>query len=625
MPAGVMSVLALSALLCDPVVRMEERTNGVSGLAAADINIDAYIDALLVLGTAGVIVPLVRRLGANPVIGYLAAGAVLGPQGLGSFKYATPALLWITVADAKNVAGIAELGVVFLMFLIGLELSFERLMTMRRLVFGLGGLQVCLTTAALMATLALSGAGPGPALVLGLCLSLSSTAIVLDVLSGHRRLASTGGRVSFAVLLAQDLAVVPMFLLISVLSAGQGGSVFGGLVQALLNAAIALLVIVAAGRFLLRPLLRLVASSGTPELFTAATLFVVVASGVAAALSGLSMALGAFVAGLMLAETEYRKTIETIVEPFKALLLGVFFFTIGMKIDLRQILAQPVAVAAAVAGLILIKTAILYPAMRWFRIAHAAALEASLMLGAGGEFAFVGIGLALAAGLVEPRTAGFCLVVTALSMALIPLLYHLGRGSGRDNGPQAVEAPSGNDSGHTIVVGFGRFGRLVAEMLGHHGRRYLATDSDANAVAEQRRKGHPVFFGNATDAAFLERCGLERAEALVLTIHDQKAIDRIVETVRARYPALTIVSRARDSEHARHLYAIGVTDAVPETIEASLQLSEAVLVGLGVPAGPVIASIHEKRDAFRHGLQDAAVRAGQTGSRSFRAKAAKPG
>jgi CPA2 family monovalent cation:H+ antiporter-2 len=589
-------------------------------LATADIHIDAYIDALLVLGTAGVVVPLVRRFGASPVLGYLAAGALLGPFGLGALKELMPALKWITITDAGNVAGIAELGVVFLLFLIGLELSFERLMTMRRLVFGLGGLQVIVTAAALTGIGVLAGTAPAVALTLGLCLALSSTAIVLEVLSGQRRLATLSGRASFAVLLAQDLAVIPLFLLISVLARRGEASVLGGLATALTHAVLAMTAIVAAGRLLLRPLLRLVAGSGAAELFLAATLLVVVGAGVAAAIAGLSMALGAFVAGLLLAETEYRKAIETIVEPFKALLLGLFFFTIGMKIDVRELIASPFAVLGAVAGLIAMKVAILYGLLRLFRLPHSASVETSLPLGPGGEFAFVGIGLALAAGLVEARTASFALAVTAIGMALIPSLYQLARRASLSSTDKPhMEPPPADEEGHAIIVGFGRVGRLVADMLGGHGQSYIATDTDPATAAAERHKGHPVYYGNATDIGYLERCGLAKARALVLTVHDHKAIDRIVTAVRERHPELPIVARARDAEHARHLYQLGVTDAVPETIEASLQLSEAVLVGLGVAAGPVIASIHEKRDEFRHALQDAASKAGHAATRSIRA------
>ena len=592
---------------------------------ASEINFEAYSDALLVLGTAGIVVPVVRRLGISPVLGYLAAGAILGPVGLGTFKAYWPWLKWVTISEAANVAGIAEMGVVFLLFLIGLELSFERLSTMRRLVFGLGGLQVVVSSAALAGLVAFRGSKPAASLVLGICLALSSTAVVLEVLSQGRRLATTAGRAGFSVLLAQDLAVVPLILLIAALSASDRGSVMAGLAVALFQAGVAVVAIMVSGRLLLRPLLRLVAGLGASDLFIAATLFVVIASGVAAAVAGLSMALGAFVAGLMLAETEYRKQIESIIEPFKALLLGVFFFTIGMRIDVRQVLSDPVAIIVAVAILISLKASIIYGLMRLFRLPRPAALETSLMLGPGGEFAFVGIGLAAAASIVTASEGGFALATTALSMALIPSLHGLGRRlGGLVIEPQHVEppVPPPSDAGHTIVVGYGRVGRMVTEMLERHGQPYIATDSDPSTIADERRRGRPVYFGNAVEPGYLESCGLDDAKALVLTIHDRKAIDAIVARVRKVRPDITIVARARDAEHARHLYTAGVTDAVPETIEASLQLSEAVLVGIGVATGPVIASIHERRDEVRHTLQDAATSAGRDMSRAIRAKRA---
>lgn len=566
-----------------------------------------------------------RRLGISPVLGYLAAGAIIGPLGLGSLEYEWPLLRWLTIRDAQHVAGIAEFGVVFLLFLIGLELSVQRLSTMRRLVFGLGGLQVVITSTVLSGGLMLIGTKPAAAVVLGLCFALSSTAIVLEVLSQQRRLSTSAGRAAFSVLLAQDLAVIPLFLIIAALGMADGasssGAILAGIATALAQALVALLVIVAIGRYVLRPFLRLVAETGASELFIAATLFVVVGSGVGAAIAGLSMALGAFVAGLMLAETEYRKHIEIIIEPFKALLLGVFFFTIGMRIDVRAVLSHPMEIGAAVLLLIAVKTAIVFPLIRYFRLPRAIAFEVSPILGPGGEFAFVGIGLASAANIVSDAVAGFALAVTALGMALIPVLHYLGRkaaGQVTDPPPAELALPPLSETNHTIVVGYGRVGRLVADMLERHGQAYIATDSDVSTVADERRRGRPIYFGDATEPGYLERCGLDVAKALVLTIHDQKAINNIVESVRHEWPELTIVARARDAEHARHLYSIGVTDAVPETIEASLQLSEAVLVGIGIPTGPVIASIHERRDEFRHEFLEAAQSAGRPQSRSIR-------
>jgi monovalent cation:H+ antiporter-2, CPA2 family len=592
---------------------------------AAPINIDAYSDALVVLGTAGIVVPMVRRWGLSPVLGYLAAGAALGPLGLGSFIDAAPFLYWVTVVDAKNVSGIAELGVVFLLFLIGLELSYQRLLTMRRLVFGLGGLQVVLSTAVIGAVVALLGNKPAVAIILGASLALSSTAIVLEVLSNQHRLSTATGRASFSILLAQDLAVVPILLFVSILGAGAGGSVAVGLALALANAALAVGVIVVLGRILLRPLFRLVGSAGTTELFVAATLFVIVGAGVASGLAGLSMALGAFVAGLLLAETEFDKAIQTTIEPFKGLLLGVFFFTVGMNIDVREFAREPLWLIASVVGLISVKSLVLIGLARLFRLPWQAAIETGLLLGPGGEFAFVAIGMATTLGLVTTGVSSFTLAVTSLTMALIPLLSLVARRLSaraekrKQLDPELAVAPSGG-KGHAIVVGHGRVGQVVCDMLQEHRFPFLAVDTDPTAVSESRRCGRDVYYGDASSPAFLDSCGLADAGAAIVTIRTRVGIDEIVKLVRSRRPDIVIVSRARDADHARHLYEIGVTDAVPETIEASLQLSEAALVSVGLPTGPVIASIHQKRDEFRHLLQDAAAQAGAPTTRSIRSK-----
>ena len=590
-------------------------------------NLDAYSDALVLLGTAGIVVPLVRRFGLSPVLGYLGAGAVLGPLGLGSFIAQVPALYWFTVVDATHVSAFAELGVVFLLFLIGLELSYQRLLTMRRLVFGLGFLQVVICAAVIAGAVGWAG-GTGPAaVIIGSCLALSSTAIVIEVLSNQRRLSTATGRTSFAILLAQDIAVVPILLLVSILDKGATGStLIQGVLLAFAQAVFALGVIIIVGRLLLRPVFRLVASDDTSELFVAATLFAIVASAVIAGLSGVSMALGAFVAGLALAETEFRKAIESTVEPFKGLLLGLFFFTVGMNIDFRELIREPLWLLASVVGLIGVKAVITFALARAYRVPRAAALETALLLGPGGEFAFVVIGVAVAAALVTPTAASFTLVVTSLTMVLIPLLGNLVRRLTKRMEPARVIDPAlalvapAAVKGRAIVVGHGRVGQVVCELLAEHRFPYIATDRDPSAVAQQRRKGREVYYGNAADPAFLNGCGLMEASAVIVTIHDRLGIDEIVRVVRERRPDILIVSRARDAAHARHLYEIGVTDAVPETIEASLQLSEAALVGLGVPTGPVIASIHEKRDEFRHELQEAA---GKTGSRAIRPKSTK--
>jgi monovalent cation:H+ antiporter-2, CPA2 family len=592
---------------------------------ASTINVAAYSDALVVLGTAGIVVPIVSRLGFSPVLGYLGAGALLGPLGLGSLINSFPVLFWFTVGDAKDVAGIAELGIVFLLFLIGLELSLHRLLTMRRLVFGLGGLQVLITTALLAGAATYVGWNLSEALILGASMSLSSTAIVLELLSRQGRLTSNVGRSSFAVLLLQDLAVIPILMFISILAAGAGGSVLLNLGRALLQAAVALGVIIVFGRLLLQPLFRMVAATRSRDLFIATVLFVIIAAGVIANQAGLSMALGAFVAGLLLAETAYRKAIEATIEPFKALLLGIFFFTVGMDIDVRELLREPLLLAAAVVGLIAVKSLLITGLARLFRLSWPVAVEMGLLLGPGGEFAFVGIGAAAELGLIDTRLASFALAVTSVTMAVTPLLSVAGRRFAsrlRAAGPVSTELTARPSAGgkQAIVVGYGRVGKVVCALLKEHGIAFIAADSDAHRVTHDRRDGHNVYYGDAADPEFLEICGLASAAGVIITIHDHDLIDEVVEHVRAMRPDILIVSRARDANHARHLYQLGATDAVPETVEASLQLSEAALVGLGVQAGPAIASIHEKRDEIRRTLQQAAREAGLERSHAVKPK-----
>jgi len=578
--------------------------------------VQIYSDVLVVLGTAGVIVPLIRRWGINPVLGYLGAGAVLGPLGLGSLIGQFPFLYWMTIVDAEHVSGLAELGVVFLLFLIGLELSFQRLFTMRRLVFGLGGLQFVISAILLTAIATVAGLAIVPATIIGMCLALSSTAIVLDLLSHQERLATATGRASFAVLLAQDLAVIPILVFISIFATHEGNSVLAEIGIALFKAAVAIGAIVLIGRYLLRPLFLSVTKARSAELFIAAALFVIIGAGLIAHLAGLSMALGAFIVALMLAETAYGKAIEAAIDPLKGLLLGVFFFTVGMKIDFREFLREPLLLPLAIVGLVALKAAVLTALARGFKLPWSAAFETGMLLGPGGEFAFVGIGMAAEFNLVPEPVASFVLAAVAITMAATPLLSVLARRLA----PASVHATpvdpelmmqSPSSESHAIVVGYGRVGKVVCALLAEHKVKFVALDSDATGVARDRKRGHSVYYGDASDNKFLETAGLKLATAVIITTGTRSAIDSIVQHVREIRPDIPIISRALDEKHARHLYEVGVTDAVPETVEASLQLSEAALIGLGIAAGPVIASIHGKRDEFRHTLQEAAKQAGR--------------
>lgn len=571
-------------------------------------DLSSYSDAMVVLAIAGVVVPLIRRLGVNPILGFIGLGAVLGPHALGGFLKEMPFLSWFVVVDVHRVEGIAELGIVFLLFLIGLELSFARLMTMRRLVFGFGSLQILLSLGVLAGLMHLGGIETTPAIILGACLALSSTAIVIELLSEKGKMNTATGRAGFSVLLAQDIAVIPILLFIGLMASGTGGGLSASIGKALGQAAAALVVITVAGRVFMRPLFRIVASLKSADVFLATVLFVVVGSGFVAALFGMSMALGAFVGGLLLAETEYRKAVEALIEPFKGLLLGMFFFTVGMSIDLTSVIDAPLLLASAVAGIIIAKTTVVVVLGRLFGIPAAARIESALLLAPSGEFAFVGIGAATAAGLIEPALSKVALTSVALTMVALPLLAVLGHRISlrltRKHASEQPPEPPPAMTGHAIVVGHGRVGKVVTGLLTKHGIPFIAVDGNAAEVARDRRDGHPVYFGDATNPVFLHACGMDTATAVIITTGLRSTVDRVTELSRGMRSDIPVIARATDAAHARRLYKMGVTDAVPETIEASLHLSEASLVELGIPMGLVIASIHERRDDFRAELRE---------------------
>lgn len=572
-------------------------------------DISRYKDAIVLLAIAGVAIPILHRLRINPILGFLGAGVLLGPHGLGSLEPIAPWLSWVTVAGRDEISILAELGVVFLLFIVGLELSFQRLMTLRRLVFGLGTAQVLVSAAVIAVVAAMFGNPPATAVVVGLALAVSSTAIVVDLLAREKRLTSHAGRASFAVLMMQDFAVIPMLFLVGALARDPGANLAVDLVWSLGQGAAMVAAIVVVGRAGLSPFFRMVAKTPTHDVFVAATLLVIILTGVLAAWSGMSMALGGFVAGILIAETEYRRAIESAIEPFKGLLMGIFFFTVGMSVDLGQIMADPIWLAAAVIGLIAIKAAILLPAARVFAVPWPAAVESALLLAGGGEFAFVVLGLAERSGVIASEVAAFMLLVTAATMALTPLLATIARGLATRGAPDpaaglGLDHPIADDATpRVLVVGYGRVGALVSEMLGTHGISHLIVEQSALAVTRGRAQGRTIFFGSATDLGFLRRCGVERVASLVITIDNHEAVDRMVAAVRSIRSDLTIVARAKDAAHARELYAAGVSVAVPETVEASLQLSEAVLVANGIAMGLVTASVHERRDQFRQDLK----------------------
>ncbi len=569
-----------------------------------------YKEVILFLLTAGIIVPLFHRLRISPVLGFIAAGVLLGPFALGRLAQHWPAFGWVSISNVEQIAKVGELGVAFLLFMIGLELSFERLMRLRKLVFGLGAAQVAVTTIVIGEIAYLAGLSVTAAIAVGAALALSSTAIVMPVLAERKRLNSSAGRAAFAVLLFQDLMVAPFLFMITVLGGnGAGNGVLSLFVSTLLPALVGLALLVGFGRLLIRPLFHHVAAARSTELFVAACLLVVIGAGLAAASAGMSMALGAFIAGLLLAETEFRREVEVTIEPFKGLLLGLFFVSVGAGLDFARVLAEPILTIGIALALIIGKFLITYLLSLLFGVREIAAREAALVNAPGGEFAFVMLGAATLSGLLERPLASQLALAVTLSMIAIPLLAAAGARMARaatapvHPGTLIENAPETETQGHVIIVGHGRVGALVGDMLARHKIAFVAIDGDARLVARARNDGLNIFWGDASRPDFLRKCGIMGAKAVVVTMDAPAAVEKVVEAARAQRQDLTIVARARDAGHAAHLYEIGATDAVPETIEASLQLAEVLLVDIGVPTGFVIASVHEKRDEFRALLQ----------------------
>ncbi|MBZ4023321.1 potassium transporter TrkA [Rhodobacter sp. TJ_12] len=553
-----------------------------------------YREALIFLGTAGVVLPLMTRFRVSPVVGFLVAGLLLGPYSAGRLTEYLPFLGWFTISSQEAVDQLAELGVAFLLFNIGLELSLDRLWTMRRAVFGLGMAQVVLSTVAIAVTAWLFGNPIDASLVIGACLALSSTAIVLQLLSDQHRLNTPSGRNIFGILLAQDLAVVPILFLIVVFgdATAEGDTVsvshvLSGLGTALLQAIAAIGLIVGFGRLILRRLFRQVAHTQNRELFMATILFVVVGTSLVTRFAGLSMALGAFLAGLLLAETEFRRQVAVDIEPFKGLLLGLFFISVGMRIDPAAIAAYPVMVAISIVGMTGLKAAVIAPLARAFGIRWPQAFEAALLLAGGGEFAFLVLSLAGSSGLTSREVEQFMLLVASGTMLATPLLARMGRRVGARG---AAGLPGGGveavvpdpAAGRVLVVGHGRVGRLLGEVLETEGFDCLMIERDADLVRRGRERGADVVFGDATRAGFLRRCGLADAPAVILSMHDPAAAEAIVTAVRAERPEVPIIVRAQDADHAVRLFELGATHVIPEAFETSLELLDRALGALGV-------------------------------------------
>lgn len=569
-------------------------------MAALDLGSSGFSDALVILGAAGIVIPAFARFRINPVIGFILVGGLVGPFGLGTLVADFPWLYYFTISEPGAIEPFAELGIVLLLFTIGLELSFRRLWGMRTLVFGVGAAELILSGLIIGVALWLLGQSTGGAFGLGIALALSSTALVLPMVG----IEGPVGRPAFAMLLFEDLALVPIIFVLGAFGIG-GDASWGALGRTTMLGIAVVIALLIAGRFLLPRLFAQAARTKSPELFLAASSLAVIAASLATSAAGLSPIVGALIAGLTIAETEYRGEVESITAPFQGLALGVFLITVGMSIDLKLVAAQWPALTLAIVGVMLVKTLVTFLLLRLAGTGKGAAVQTGVLMASPSETTLIVLAAAAQAGLIAASTAAFWQMVTALGLTLTPLLARIGRDLGRR--VELIEETDDEDveAARTVIIGFGRVGRMVADMLRMHQQSFVAVESDIDTVAAARRDGYPVLFGDASRADLVDRLRLGHARALILTMDDPVLSVHLTRRVRGWVPKLTIVARARDATHAAELYRAGATDAVPETLESSLQLSEAVLVDLGVAVGPVIASIHEKRDELRQQIKQA--------------------
>ncbi|WP_420138222.1 cation:proton antiporter [Sphingomonas sp.] len=563
-----------------------------------------FSDALVILGAAGIVIPAFARFRINPVIGFILVGIAVGPTGLGRFVPNAPWLFYATISDPHAIEPFAELGIVMLLFSIGLELSFRRLWKMRKAVFGLGAAELVGCAVLLALGFIAFGQGTVTAFGLGVALALSSTALVLPI-------AGTSGPVgqrAFAMLLFEDLALVPIIFALGAL-APHGGSAWPELLRTLLVGGGTIAAMLLLGRIALPRLFAQAARTKSPELFLAVSLLVVILASVATAAAGLSPIVGALIAGLLIAETDYHEEVEGITAPFKGLALGIFLLSVGMSLDLSVVADRWVELLLALTGVVTVKAVITGLLLRVGGARRGVSLETGLLMAAPAETTLIVLGTAAAGGLIGPQTATFWEIVTALGLTITPVLAQVGRALSKRVERRSNEEPlPAVDEGQprVLIIGFGRVGRLVAQMLDAHKRPYLAIDADADLVAASRERGYHASFGDIVRPGMIERLGVAKASAIVLTMDDPVQVIRLTKLLRAQFPDLTIVARARDPKQAAQLYRAGATDAVPETVESSLQLSEAVLVDLGLAMGPVIASIHDKRAQLRAKIMEMA-------------------
>lgn len=545
-------------------------------------------DILLILALAGFVIPFLQRLRISSVLGYLLCGIIIGPFSLGLLQADYPWVSAIVITDLGLIQILAELGVIFLLFMIGLELTFSRLWDLRKLVLGLGSSQIFISGLIIFFIALQFNNNLAVSILIGASFALSSTAIVMQLLTDKHMISRPVGRLCFSVLLMQDLTVVPILVFVGTLSGQAGDSLLYSLLGALATAIGVVVAIIVTGKLLLQPVMRALSPAKTIEWLFAIILFLIIGSAFLTQSFGLSAALGAFLAGLLIAETEYRHEVEVIVEPVKGLLMGIFFLSVGMAINIATILDHPFWLPISVIGIFLIKAIAFYPLARLFGATKKHAAHSSVLLAQCGEFAFIIIGLALAGKLLPEQDAQFLLLVASISLLITPLTALLGPVAERlvslgqkEQKPDDLLFDAVEEK-HVIIGGFGRVGQTMAHILEDQKISYLALDNDGVSIAKARAEGYPVVFGDARKMELWNRLNINDATAAVLTIDDFAVAGSIVKTLRQKWPLIPIVVRIRDVHHINEYYEAGATIVVPETLESSLKLVLTLFNQMGI-------------------------------------------
>jgi CPA2 family monovalent cation:H+ antiporter-2 len=548
------------------------------------------VDILLLLGAAVFIVAIFRRLNLSPVLGYLAVGGLVGPFGLG------------VIEDPKSTEYLAEFGVVFLLFAIGLELTLDRLISMRKAVFGFGSLQVLFCGSIMAGITYLISKDFNIAFVAGFVFALSSTAVILQVLTEKGQEMTQYGRLSIATLILQDLAFVPLLIMIPLL-ANQDGNIFMAVGESLLKGMLVLIAIVIIGKRILGPIYKMVAQTKSQELFIALTLLVLLGCAALTEVNGLSLALGAFIAGLLIAETEYRTQVETDLKPFKGILMGFFFISVGMRIDYNILSEKAVTIIALTCSIIAIKSLVIYFLARSFNFGKSCALKASLTLAQVSEFAFVLFPLAEYTGVLPTELSQIFIVAVSISMALTPLLNTLAEKFSKKlelKNPahmqdEDIEKEVFDLHDHVIVIGFGRVGKTTCQLLRNRDIQYVVLEDDIRNVHQGRKEGFPVFFGKCNLVGNLHSLGVERAKMVVITTGEMKDSLLMTKSIRKKYPSMRVIVRAKDRIYAKKLRKVGATITIAEAFESSLMIGNFILTSIGVSDSEVEKAVDEFR------------------------------